>query len=95
MGTARRIYKNTLYLGTAEIISRVLQFIIMLYAARLLSQEHFGKFSFALALSLIAVILADLGVGTLLIREVSRNKELAGKYFINAFSIKAVLSLAL
>src|SRR3989338_5480666 len=65
---------------------------MMLYAARLLSKEHFGKFSFALSLSLIAVVLADLGINTLLIREISRNKSLVSKYFINAFSIKVVLS---
>ena len=93
MGIARRIYKNTTYLGIAEIVSRVLQFVVMLYAARLLSQQNFGKFSFALSLSFMAVILADLGINTLLIREISRNKSLVSKYFINAFSIKIVLSI--
>ena len=92
MGTARRIYLNTVYLGIAEIVSKILQFVVMLYAARLLSKEHFGKFSFALSLSFIAVVLADLGINTLLIREISRNKNLASKYFINAFSIKVALS---
>ena len=92
MGTVKRIYWNTVYLGTAEIVSRILQFVVMLYAARLLSKEHFGKFSFALSLSLIAIVLADLGINTLLIREISRNKKLAGKYFVNAFFTKAVLS---
>lgn len=93
MGTARRIGKNTLYLGTAEVVSRALQFIVMLYAARLLSQQSFGKFSFAVSLSFIAVILADLGINTLLVREISRNKSLASKYFVNAFSIKILLSI--
>jgi len=93
MGTARRIYKNTAYLGIAEVVSKVLQFLVMLYAARLLTQQDFGKFSFALSLSFIAVILADLGINVLLIREVSRNKNLASKYFVNAFSIKVVLSV--
>ncbi len=92
MGTAKRIYKNTLYLGVAEIVSRILQFVVMLYAARLLSKEHFGKFSFALSLSFIAIVLADLGINTLLIREISRNRQLAGKYFVNAFFLKIVLS---
>lgn len=94
METARRIYKNTLYLGTAETVSRVLQFVVMLYAARLLSKEHFGKFSFALSLSFIAIVLADMGINTLLIREISRNKEnksLVDKYFSNAAIIKLVL----
>lgn len=94
MGTARRIYKNTMYLGAAEIVSKVLQFVVMLYAARLLSQDNFGKFSFALSLSLIAVILADLGINTLLIREIARNRKEAGKYFVNAFCTKIALSVA-
>ena len=93
MGTARRIGKNTLYLGAAEVVSRALQFIVMLYAARLLSQQSFGKFSFAISLSFIAVILADLGINTLLVREISRNKSLASKYFVNAFSTKILLSI--
>lgn len=93
MGTARIIYKNALYLGAAEVVSKTLQFVVMLYAARLLSQEHFGKFSFALSLSLIAIVLADLGINTLLIREISRNRAMAGKYFVNAFFIKVALSI--
>lgn len=94
MGTARRIYKNTLYLGAAEIVSKILQFVIMLYAARLLSKEHFGKFSFALSLSLIAIVFADLGINTFLIRKISRDKRLASKYFINAFFVKLGLAFA-
>ncbi|MEK6984300.1 MAG: flippase [Nanoarchaeota archaeon] len=93
MGAARRIFKNTIYLGTAEVISKILQFIVLLYAARLLSQEHFGKFSFAISLSLIAIVLADLGINTLLVREISRNRKLASKYFANAIITKIVLSL--
>lgn len=96
MSTARRIYKNTMYLGAAEIISKVLQFVIMLYAARLLDKENFGKFSFALSLSFIAIVFADLGIDTLLIREISRNKEnksLVDKYFINAAVMKFGLCL--
>ena len=95
MSTARRIYKNTLYLGIAELVSRIMQFIVMLYAAKLLSQEDFGKFSFALALSLIAVILADMGINVLLVREVSRNrnKDFASSYVVNAFCAKIILSV--
>ncbi len=92
METARRIYKNAMYLGIAEVVSKILQFVIMLYAAKLLSKEYFGKFSFALSLSLIAIVLADLGINTLLVREIARKKETASKYFINAFLAKVILS---
>ncbi len=93
MGTARRIYKNSLYSGASEIVSRLLQFIVMLYAARLMSKDHFGKFSFALSLSLIAIFLADMGINTLLIREIARDKKSASKYFVNAFFAKILLSI--
>lgn len=92
MGTAKRIYRNTLYLGIAEIVSKLLQFVVMLYAARLLSKGHFGDFSFALSLSLVAIVFADLGINTFLVREVSRDKTLASKYFINAFFTKIGLA---
>ena len=90
MGTARRIYKNTLYLGAAEIVSKILQFVVMLYAARLLSKENFGKFSFALSLSLIAIVLADLGINSLLIREISRNKKEVGIFKRFIMDIKSL-----
>ncbi len=95
MSTLIRIYKNTFYMGSAEVIARALYFVIMLYAVRLLSKEHFGKFSFAIYLSLIAIMFVDLGINTLLIREVSRNKRFAGKYLINASFIKVVLSITI
>lgn len=93
MGTVRVIYKNMLFLSAAEVISKILQFVLMIYAARLLDKSSFGKFSFALSLSLIAIILADLGIHIFLIREIARNKSSANKYFINAFAAKLALAL--
>ena len=51
MSTARRISKNVLALSFAELFSKSLQFVIMVYAARALDKESFGVFSFALAFS--------------------------------------------
>ncbi len=93
MGTARTIFANSSYLAIAEIISRILQFVIMLVAARVLSKADFGTFNFALSLSFIAVILADVGINQYLIREIARQKELAKRYISNAISVKIALSL--
>ena len=71
MSTVRRIYSNLLYLSGAEFISKVLQFVLMIYAARLLDPANFGKFSFALALSSIGIIAADAGINMLIIREIA------------------------
>jgi O-antigen/teichoic acid export membrane protein len=93
MNTARSIYQNVSYLGIAEIVSKVLQFVIMLYAAKLLTQQDFGRFSFALSISFIGVILADLGINMFLIKEISRDKKSASKLFSNALIVKSVLSV--
>src|SRR3989338_10472248 len=93
METARRISRNAAYLGAAEVISRVLQFAVMLAAARFLSQGDFGKFNFALSLAFIAMILADLGINQLLVRTVARNKKALEKYVFNGMIIKVFLAL--
>jgi len=93
MSAVKRISKNIFFLSSAELVSKTLQFILMVYAARLLDQAAFGKFSFALSLSFIAVIVADLGINTLLIREISREKSKVGKYFLNAFSVKILFAI--
>ena len=92
MSTVKTIYRNLLFLSGGEIISKILQFILMVYAARLLDQSSFGKFSFALALSFIAIITADLGINQLLIREIARDKNNANKYFINALIAKLIFA---
>ncbi len=92
METARRISKNTAYLAVAEAISRVLQFAVMLFAARLLSQEDFGRFSFALSLAFIAMIFADLGINQLLVRTVARRKGELARYVVNGTIMKVALS---
>ncbi len=91
--SVRRISKNILALASAELASKIIQFILLVYAARLLGKADFGKFSFALAFSMIAIIFADFGINTLLVREISRKKDLAGKYFVNALFSKAAFSV--
>ena len=93
MSAVKSIYRNLLFLSSGEIISKILQFVLMVYAARILDQASFGKFSFAISLSFIAIITADLGINHLLIREISRDKGNANKYFINAFVVKLIFAL--
>ena len=93
MSTVKTIYRNMLFLSSGEIISKILQFVLMVYAARILDKASYGKFNFALSLSFIAIITADLGINQLLIREISRDKNNANKYFINAFVLKLIFAL--
>jgi len=61
--------------------------------ARYLGAEGFGILSFALAFSGIFSIFTDIGLSTLIIREISRDTSLAKKYIGNFLLIKIILSL--
>ena len=91
MSTANRIAKNTTILLFATFISYILGFFTTLYTARYLGAEGFGVISLALALTAIYGIFTDLGLSTLTVREVARNKKLAGKYLVNTTFIKLIL----
>jgi O-antigen/teichoic acid export membrane protein len=64
-----------------------------MYAARKLGPDAYGKFAFALVFPLLFMILADLGIHQLLIREIARRTDQAGQYLGNALFIKFFLAV--
>jgi O-antigen/teichoic acid export membrane protein len=74
-----------------QIISIIFGFFYNIYTARYLGAEGFGVLSFALAFTGIFGLLGDLGLSTLAIREVARDKSLSSKYLGNITSIKLFL----
>ena len=85
-GIKQTIFKNTFWLTLAEAISRFLGLALIIFAARILGAEGYGKFAFALSFVSVLAILADLGLSEITNRELSRNKEAEKEY-------PAVLSL--
>ena len=74
-GIRQTIIKNTFWLTLAETISRFLRLILIIYAARILGVAEYGKFTFALALVSFFVIFSDLGISSLVTRELSQSQE--------------------
>ena len=62
-----------------------------MYTARYLGAAGFGILSFALAFTGIFGVFADLGLSTLMVREVARDKSLASKYLGNIAVMKIFL----
>jgi O-antigen/teichoic acid export membrane protein len=93
MNTTRKIAKNTLVLTAAEIFSKVMSLILVAYIARFLGDVGFGKYSFALSFTVLFVLFADLGLSTLTIREVARDKSKVNRYLGNIALIKIILSI--
>ncbi|QHN08783.1 flippase [Methanothermobacter sp. THM-2] len=73
MSHARTLAKNTLFLLTATIFTNLAAFVWNVYLARYLGTAGFGILSAALALTGIFSILADLGMGTYITREIARD----------------------
>jgi len=84
---------NFVSLTSSEIISKILQLIIFIYLARTLGNDEFGMFSLGFAFAFLIVIIADFGLESLLVREISRNRNAASKYLSNALMVKILLSI--
>ena len=90
-GLARRARRNIFYKILSE-STRILPALLFIYIARELGDEDFGKLSFAYSFAGICFIAADFGLSTILIRNVSRQKELTKEYVGNILTLKIVLS---
>lgn len=93
MNITQRIGKNTTLLYVSQIISYIFTFFYTIYLARFLGADGYGILSFALAFSGIFSILADLGLSTLTVRELSKDKSLTRNYLGNVLAIKLLLAL--
>lgn len=93
MNTIQRITKNVGVLFISQMVSYVLGFFTLMYSARYLGVEGYGTLSLALAFTGIFSVFMDLGLSTLTIREVARDKSLAKNYVANIMFVKLILVL--
>lgn len=92
MSRVRTIAKNTSILLVSQIITYVIGFFITIYTAPYLGPTAFGILNIALALTAILVVFTDLGLATLTVREVSRDKSFTDKYTGNVAVLKVILA---
>lgn len=94
MSTVRTIAKNTTVLAVAQVASYLLGFFYTVYIARSLGVASFGIITFAAAITSIFGPLADLGLASLMIREVARDKSAARRYLAQLTLMKMLLAVA-
>lgn len=93
MNTAKLIGKNISCLAFAQLITMFASLVLVVFIARFLGDAEYGKLSFSQSFTSILVIFADCGLNVMSIREISKNKELAGKYLTNTLVIKLILAV--
>ncbi|WP_245942844.1 flippase [Methanothermobacter defluvii] len=92
MSHARTLARNTAFLLVATIFTNLAAFVWNVYLARYLGTAGFGILSTALALTGIFSILADLGIGTYITREIARNPGGAGELVAAGLGNRIILS---
>ncbi len=91
--TRQTIAKNVFWLGLGQFGSRFIRAAITIYAARILGASEYGVFSYALAAAAFYMIFSDIGVSSILSREVAKKPEERQKYFSTIFWVKIILLL--
>ncbi|HLP86299.1 MAG TPA: flippase [Candidatus Paceibacterota bacterium] len=84
------IIKNIIWLSGGVTISKILRSIMIIYAARILGAENYGIFSYVISFAAIFNIFSDIGISSILTRELVRRTE-KKEYLATSFSIKIVL----
>lgn len=90
MNVVRKIARNNSFLFLAEFITSLSSLIVLIGVGRILGDVSLGRFSFACAFPQMLTVFIDLGYGTFLIKEVARNKSLAGYYLGNIVGIRLI-----
>ncbi len=69
------VVKNTAYLAGASVLQKLLAFIYFSIIARMLGVEKTGLYTFALSYTALFAMFMDLGLSSVLVREVARDKN--------------------
>jgi O-antigen/teichoic acid export membrane protein len=93
MSLSSQITLNTALSYVGRVISSVVALVIVGMVARVLGQEGFGGYTTIMAYLSMFVILADLGLGVLMTREISRSEDDVGNLVSNFFSLRLLGSL--
>jgi len=93
MNAIQRMAKNTGVQVVSQFTTLILGFLYTMYSARYLGTEGFGILTFALALTALFGVFADMGLQTLAVREIARDESLSGKYLGNIAGMKAILAV--
>jgi O-antigen/teichoic acid export membrane protein len=92
MNSHRRIAKNTVIITISSVVTLFLSIFLTAALARYLGVDTYGLFAFAVSFVGLFGLFFDLGLNSLIVREVARYKEKISFYFGNTFVIEIIVS---
>ncbi|MDR2624547.1 MAG: oligosaccharide flippase family protein [Methanobrevibacter sp.] len=92
MSLIRDLFKNTGVLTISQITTSIMAFFWTTLYANYLGVGDYGTINFAIATMGIITIFMDFGMNIYIVRDVSRNKQVANVYLGNIIPLKILLS---
>lgn len=91
----RTIIKNIKWLTISKIIVYLLSIVTITLIPRYLGVEGYGQLNFIISFVGLFSIIGDLGLQTLIIKDISKNTKKASEYFNNLFLFRMLISFVL
>ncbi len=93
MSTVQKVARNTGIILVGDLIFRLISLVVIIYLARYLGTAEFGKYNFVFAYIAFFGVITDLGLQTILVREMARDPSTAPKLIGNAYFIRIILTV--
>lgn len=92
-GTAERVVTNSLTMFGGQVAIKIISFAFNVIVIRYLGTEEYGKFAVCVAFGGLFVVLSDLGLATLGVKRIARDRSLIAGLFSNIVAFRILLSL--
>lgn len=86
--TRQILIKNSFWFALGTAITKIARALIIIYVAKILGADQYGIFTYALSLVGIFMIFADLGITSILTRELTKDTPSKSEFFSTAFFVK-------
>lgn len=85
------VFKNFMWLGVSQVGSRIIRVAITIYSARVLGAEGYGVFSYALGLAGFFIMFKNIGVDSIMTRDIAKDPKSRDQIFSTGFWIEICL----
>lgn len=93
MSIVKNLFKNTAWLGLAQIFNIITGIITSIFLARYLGDTNYGKYIFVVSFLNLSIFLIHYGFPAYFVNEISQNKNKLKIYLQNILSLKIIISL--
>lgn len=90
-----RVYRNTSYLMAYQVFNKFLFFGLLMAIARMLGPSALGQYAFVFVFEYFLIFTVSLGTRTLMVREISCDRDIAGRVLGNLMLLTVLLFILL